>query len=305
VTRTRPVEPQLVWALFALVAVAVLVTYARLPARDLYAVSGTGLSAGAGRVLVYLNYPTALAALGVLAVVASDLGRLGRIGAAVAAALCAVLFWPGVVRTDDLDAQWINLVPALGVGLACALSLGRRRPLGRAPADRTRVVFAALLVLLALPWEAAELGFSFGGVPVLGQIFQTNELRHQPGVPILHPAVHSGFHHGFGGTLLVITALLLSRPLRPGRMHAVAAGLLALMTAYGLVNIANDAWLEQVVKRGWTDNGIPSVLYPAANWGWAATVVLAVVLWAGWLRRVPARNAAFLRRPARPSDSRA
>jgi hypothetical protein len=294
VTRPRPGEPQLVWALFALVAVAVLFTYTRLPARDLYAVSGTGLSAGAGRALVFLNYPTALAALAVLAVVAPDLGRRGRIGAAVAAVLCAVLFWPGVVRSDDLDAQWINLAPALGVVIACALSFGKPRPLGRAQGDRARVACAAALVLLALPWEAAELGFSFGGVPVLGQIFQTNELRRQPGVPMLHPAVHNGFHHGFGGTLLVITALLLSRQLRPGRMHAFAAGLLALMTAYGLVNIANDAWLEQVVKRGWTDRAIPSVLYPAVNWGWAATVLIAVVLWA-WLRRVPARNEAWSR----------
>jgi hypothetical protein len=289
VTRTRPVEPQLVWALFALVAVAVLVTYTRLPARDISAVSATGLAAGPGRALVFLNYPTALAALGVLAVVAPQLSLRERFAAALAAVLCAVVFWPGVVHTNNLDAQWINAAPALGVGMACALSIGKPQPLGRAPGDRARVAFAAALVLLALPWEAAELGISFGGVPVLGQIFQTNELRHQPGLPGLHPAVHNGFHHGLGGTLLVISALLLTRLLRPGRMYSVAAGLLALMIAYGLVNIANDAWLEQVVKRGWTDHAIPSVLYPAANWGWAAIVVLAVVLGTG-LRRVPART---------------
>jgi hypothetical protein len=289
VTRTRPAEPQLVWALFALVAVAVIVTYARLPARDLYAVTGTGLAAGAGRALVFLNYPTALAALGVLAVVASELSLRERFAAAFAAVLCAVVFWPGVVHTNNLDAQWINAAPALGVGSACALTIGKPQPLGRAPGDWARVACAAALVLLALPWEAAELGISFGGVPVLGEIFQTNELRHQPGVPGLHPAVHNGFHHGLGGTLLVISALLLSRLLRPGRIYAVAGGLLALMTAYGLVNIANDAWLEQVVKRGWTDHAIPSVLYPAANWGWAAIVVLAVVIGTG-LRRVPART---------------
>ena len=288
-TRTRPGEPQLVWALFALVALAVLVTYTRLPARDLYAVSGTGFAAGAGRALVFLNYPTALAALGVLSVVASELSLRERYAAALAAVLCAVVFLPGVVHTNNLDAQWINGAPALGVATACALSIGNPQPLGRAPGDLARVACAAALVLLALPWEAAELGISFGGVPVLGQIFQTNELRHQPGVPGRHPAVHNGFHHGLAGTLLVISALLLTRLLRPGRMHAVAAGLLALMTAYGLVNIANDAWLEQVVKRGWTDRAIPSVLYPAANWGWAAIVVLAVVLGAG-LRRVPART---------------
>jgi hypothetical protein len=289
VTRTRPGEPQLVWALFALVAVAVLVTYARLPARDLYAVSGTVFTAGAGRALVFLNYPTALAALGVLAIGAPGLSLRELVAAAVAAVLCAVVFRPGVVHTNNLDAQWINVAPALGVGIACALSIGKPQPLGRAPGDRARVACAAALVLVALPWEAAEIGISFGGAPVLGQIFQTDELRHQPGVPGLHPAVHNGFHHGLGGTLLVISALLLTRLLRPGRMRAVAAGLLALMTAYGLVNIANDAWLEQFVKLGWTDRAIPSVLSPAANWGWAAIVVLAVVLGAG-LRRVPART---------------
>jgi hypothetical protein len=271
------------------VAVAVLVTYTRLPAHDLYAVSGTGLSAGAGRVLVFLNYPTALVALGALAVVAPQLGLRERFAAAVAAVLCAVVFWPGVVHTNNLDAQWINAAPALGVAIACGLSIGRPQPLGRAPGDRARAACAGALVLLALPWEVAELGISFGGVPVLGQIFQTNELRHQPGEPGLRPAVHNGFHHGLGGTLLVISALLLTRLLRPGRMYAVAAGVLALMIAYGLVNIANDAWLEQVVKRNWTEHAIPSVLYPAANWGWAAIVVLAVVLRAG-LRRVPART---------------
>ena len=138
---------------------------------------------------------------------------------------------------------------------------------------------------------------------MLGQAFQTDELRHQPGVAGLHPAVHKGFHHGLGGTLLVVSALLLTRLLRPGRMHAFAAVLLALMTAYGLGNVANDAWLEQAVKRGWTNHEIPSVLYPSANWGWAAIVVLAVVLWGAWFRRVPARNAAWPRPRERPSDT--
>jgi hypothetical protein len=302
-TRTRPVEPLLVWALFVLVAVAVLVTYTRLPVRDLYAVSGTGFIAGAGRTLVFLNYPTALVALGALVILAPELGRRERIAAAVAAALCAVLFWPGVVRTSNLDAQWINAAPAVGVALAFVLSLGKPRPFGRAPDDAARAVCAVALVILALPWEAAELGFSFGGVPVLGQMFQTDELRHQPGVAGLHPAVHKGFHHGLGGTMLVVSALLLTRLLRPGRMHELAAGLLALMAAYGLGNIANDAWLEQAVKRGWTSHEIPSVLYPSANWGWGAIVVLAVVLWAAWFRRLPARNAAWLRPQARPSGT--
>ena len=154
-TRTRPAESLLVWALFVLVAVAVLVTYSRFPARDLYAVSGTGFAAGAGRTLVFLNYPTALVALAVLAVLAPDLGRRERVVALVAAALCAVVLWPGVVHTNNLDAQWINAAPAVGVVLAFVLSLGKPRPLGHAPDDWARAVCAVVLVLFALPWEAA------------------------------------------------------------------------------------------------------------------------------------------------------
>ena len=37
------------------------------------------------------------------------------------------------------------------------------------------------------------------------------------------------------------------------------------MLAYGSVNLAQDFWLEQVVKRGWTDEAIPSALRPDAN----------------------------------------
>jgi hypothetical protein len=46
------------------------------------------------------------------------------------------------------------------------------------------------------------------------------------------------------------------------------------LIAYGLGNIANDAWGEQVVKRGWTDSVLPSVVRPSVNWMWL--VVLAV-----------------------------
>ena len=40
---------------------------------------------------------------------------------------------------------------------------------------------------------------------------------------------------------------------------------LSLMIAYGVGNMANDAWYEQVVKRGWIDWRIPSVLQPEAH----------------------------------------
>ena len=68
-------------------------------------------------------------------------------------------------------------------------------------------------------------------------------------------------HHGWQGLLLVATALLLSRL----PVGAAAAAFLALMLAYGLGNIVNDDWLEQVAERGWTGSTFPSVLQPAAN----------------------------------------
>ena len=45
------------------------------------------------------------------------------------------------------------------------------------------------------------------------------------------------------------------------------------MLAYGGVNFVQDAWNEQLVKRGWTDARIPSALLPGLKPVWL--VVLA------------------------------
>jgi hypothetical protein len=63
--------------------------------------------------------------------------------------------------------------------------------------------------------------------------------------------------------MLALTALGLSRLPRPRVLDAY----LALMLAYGIGNLVNDDWLEQVVKRGWTNREVPDVLTPGANWG--------------------------------------
>jgi hypothetical protein len=52
------------------------------------------------------------------------------------------------------------------------------------------------------------------------------------------------------------------------------------MLCYGAGNIANDFWLEQVVKRGWTAWQIPAVTTPDANGGWVVIVVAAGLVWA-------------------------
>jgi hypothetical protein len=273
-------EVRVVWVLLAAIAGAVFVTYARLPAEELYHVSDNGLRGGLSRVVVELNFPDALVALAVLGVIAPALPRALRVLAAVAAALCAVVLVPGVVSQSNLDAKWINAVPALGVGLAFALTfLARGLPSPRrVRGDPVRIGLAAVLVLLAAPWIAAELGFYLDGVPVLGWIFQTGKLVSFGGnVP--HHAVHHGVHHGLQGLLFVATALLLSRV--PNRVSLF----LALMVAYGLGNVANDDWLEQVAERGWTSWTIPSALEPGATWTWLAVLLATPAIWALWFRR--------------------
>ena len=85
--------------------------------------------------------------------------------------------------------------------------------------------------------------------------------------------------------MLALTALGLSRLPRPRVLDAY----FALMLAYGIANLVNDDWLEQVVKRGWTSYELPSVLTPTANWGWAAVLAGAAAIWWLWFRQ-PSRT---------------
>jgi hypothetical protein len=264
---------------------AVFATYARLPPRLLYNVSGTGAGAGLSRVVVDLNFPGALVALAVLAVLAGRLRGWARLASLAAALLCAGFAVPGVVRQSDLDARWINAIPAIGVALVFVLSLLADGPVSprRARGDRLRIVLATVLVILAAPWIAAELGFYLDGVPLLGWLFQTGRLVsfHNP----VHPVVHHGVHHGLQGLLLVLTALLLSR--LPSSNPARA--FLALLLAYGVANIANDDWLEQIVERGWSSHPLPSVLGFTANWLWLAVLTTGAAVYALWFHQ-PSRT---------------
>lgn len=255
-----------VWGLVAVDLVLAVVTYSRVPARELYHVSRGGIAGGLSRALVEANFPAALIALGVLLVVAPR----PRAAAVAAGALCLVVAVPGVVSPTDLDAKWVNAVPALGVLLAVVLSLRAAerpaRPWG------WRVLPAVLVVLACAAWIAAAMGL------FLDVGFQSSRIVSFHDAP--HHAVHHGIHHGWQGMLLILSALALSR-LPFGR---AAAAYLALMLAYGAGNIVNDGWLEQVAERGWTSRTFPDVLQPRANWGWAAVLGAAAVLWAVWLR---------------------
>lgn len=270
-----------VWALCALLALAVLGTYARLPAEELYNTSVEGVPGGFGRALVVVNFPLALVAVGILGLVA-DRGRSRTVDllALLAVALCLVVVVPGVVDQSDLDAKWVNAIPALGVALALGLTIAvaRRRGIGgwreRVPGDWLRLAAASVVAVISVPWLFAELGLYADDIPGLGSLVYAQEVTPEPGQPRLR-AVHLGHHHGTDGSLLVLTALLLSRmPIAAGRLRLAFVGYVALMLSYGAVNMVQDAWNEQVVKRGWTDELIPSALLPGIEPIWG--VVLAV-----------------------------
>jgi hypothetical protein len=274
-----------VLALIALDGIAVIATYSRFPTTLLYNVRHSDtVAAGFGRELVALNFPFALVGIALVGLAWPRLrGRLRAVGV-LAIALCAVVYL--AVDEADLDAKPLNAVPALGLALAVALVLavgvsGKRLVRG----DRLRIVLAAVLVFFSAPLIAAELGFFLDRVPLLGRLFETSRLTSQPGVAGLHYAVHHGQHHGWQATMLSLTALALSRLPRPRVLDVY----LALMLAYGVGNLVNDDWLEQVVKRGWTSHEVPSILTPAANWGWAAVLVGAFVVWRFWFRQ-PSRT---------------
>jgi hypothetical protein len=277
-----------VWTGFGLVALAILVTYARLPLEELYNVSGNGFLAGAGRVLVFAGYPTALVAIAVLAVSVDRLRtRWVSAVALVAAILCATVAWPGVVDQADLDAKPANALAAAGTLIALALTVlalsrggvGYHRPFGGGW-DIARLVLAVLVVLAAIPWIAAELGFYLDDVPALGSVFLTGAPRPEPGHPTL-TAVHLGHHHGFDGTLLALTAIALSRTvcmLRSGFLRAGYRFYVSLMLVYGLANALQDFWLEQLVKRGATSLEIPTLTVPDASPAWAALLAAALLI---------------------------
>lgn len=292
--RERLWEVGLVWLLFGLAAIAVFETYWRLPARELWKVTGSGLEGGASRAFVFLSFSAAVAAPPVLAIAVDRLDdRRATFAGLVAFVLCATVAVPGVQTPDHLDAKWSNLPAVVGVFLSVALTVWALRR-GRAErsqasraGDRARAVVAAVLLFASAPYIAAELGFFLDGVPVLGWIFQTGRIRPEPGGGYSHAAVHHGHHHGLDGFLLATSVLLLSRltgTIRRPPLRTATAAYLSLMLVYGLTNMANDLWTEQVVKRGWTASEIPDVLQPSASAAWAAMLAVAAVFYLALFR---------------------
>ena len=283
-------EVTAIWLLLGAVGIATTVTYARIPTAELYHVSDTGIAGGLGRALVYLNFPVGLIAVATLPFVLPRLPATRGVRAVAIASLvlCAVVAVPGVVDQSDLDAKWINIVPAAGVALAVGLwawalrdGIGPPDPWERL--DWFRLAVAVVVVFVALPWEFAELGVYVSHVPVIGHLFLGAQIRPSAGVePTLH-AVHLGRHHGMDGTLCVLSGLALSRVVKDvsGRvLHELGALAVAVLVVYGALNAANDVWDEQVWKRGWTDTMLPSFLRPGLTWGFLILLVGVAVAFA-------------------------
>jgi hypothetical protein len=263
------------WALWSLVLLAILVTYARLDPAELYHTSNDGLAGGLSRVVVELDFPVALVAIAIALVALDALPpRWWWIGGPAIAA-CAVVAWPGVVDQDDLDARWVNAIPAAGVALVLGLTTSavtRVGPgfAGRLPLDRLRGAIAVVALVASIPWLAAELGvFLPEGIWIM----------ERPGVEAdgsTIAAVHLGHHHGLDGTLILLSGLLLSRPRIASPGIATARWLyVSLALAYGAVNMTQDYWNEQLVKRGWLGWKIPSALNPKLAWIWLVVLGLA------------------------------
>jgi hypothetical protein len=275
--RTPQGEALATWAIWLLVLVPVVATYGRLDPAELYHVSNDGLEGGLSRAVVLLNFPIALVAIGLALVALAALPPRAWWVGGPAIVLCAVVAWPGVVDQDDLDVRWVNAIPATGVVLVAGLTLTAAGRAGtsfaeRLTLDRVRLVIGVVALVISIPWLAAELGWYLPE----GIWIMERPGREADGTVIA--AVHLGHHHGLDGTLIALSALLLSRPrLRTGRHATVTRLYVSLAFAYGALNMTQDYWNEQLVKRGWLDWKIPSALEPRLEWVWLVILGVAVV----------------------------
>ena len=239
---------------------AILVTYSRLAPEETYNVSREGIVGGLSRIVVELNFPIALVAIAITLVALSALPSAALVGRRAGD---RALRGDGGARRRRPARPRRPLGERRPRGRRCdrARPHGRRRApcrnglrsaaparpgAGRPRRRRARSV--------SIPWIAAILGFYLPE-----GIFLMERPAIEDGVTIA--AVHLGQHHGFMGALIVVSALLLSRPrLAPGRLAWAIRLYVSLAFAYGAVNMTQDAWNEQLWKRGTVDWKIPSAL---------------------------------------------
>ena len=148
-------EALLTWLVWGAIAAFIVVTYSRLEPSETYHVSREGIAGGLSRALTFVNFPIALVAIALVLVAVAALPIRAWWAAAPAIALCATI--PFFNDQANLDAHAGNVIPAVGVAIAGGLTLAATLRAGsslapRRPWDRARVVVAALLLLVSLPW---------------------------------------------------------------------------------------------------------------------------------------------------------
>ena len=65
----------------------------------------------------------------------------------------------------------------------------------------------------------------------------------------------------------------------PTRLRTALAVYLSVMIPYGVGNMANDGWNEQIVERGWASWQVPDMLRPGLNWAWGLTIIAAAAIY--------------------------
>lgn len=272
------------WLLLATVAVEIFVTYTRVPAAELYYVSGSGAGLAVQQVLLFVGFPVGLVAVFIAGVA---LDRVSPRGALLVVAGMAGLAITALAGTgvDEVDAE-IRAVSVLSVsGVAIALALcvlaarqGGLESLSRLPGDRVRAAIAIGIGLISIPWLLADLGFAVDQVPGLRDIFISESARPDPGKPLPFSAVHDGHHHGMDGVLVAWSALLASRllpELTSRRLRGLLGPYLALLLVFGLANALQDFWTEQVVKRGLASFELPRFTVISADVKWLILLLVA------------------------------
>ena len=212
-TRSPGQGEALAWAIWGTTTLAVLVTYSRIDPADTYNVSRDGLAGGLSRALTLVNFPIALVAIALALLATAVLPRAAWWAAAPAIVLCATIPW--FVDQDDLDARWVNAIPAVGVLAALGLTVAAVRRAGvlRAPPSVGRRA-ARHCRRRHPPVAAVDHGRA--------RVSLSRGLLHGRGAGsekdgTLIAAVHLGHHHGLDGALRALTRCSSPRACRASR----------------------------------------------------------------------------------------
>lgn len=290
-------ESLVVWGLLAADLLAMAITTRRADSS-----SETGQTLFHHQVDSFLRHPLAPAAVAIGAVATERLDRGQRLSRLTW--LAPAIVWSAAARRGSRRVAITPLAIEMVTGsIALTIAAIGRRGGGGGCArwgrgDGLRISLAIVVAAISLPWVLADVGIYASDLPGLRHLY----LGRHPGIAGGRgPAVHLGHHHGLDGALLALTGLLLSRQLpsfRAGPPREVMTLWLALLTVYGIVRAAEDAWYEQIVKRGWTDRRVPPLvvdgrLVLSAAWVW---LLLATGGLTAWLRTLRGMSELSMRR---------